>query len=50
MLDQHIIDAKWILVVDHNINWTLLQELGNTMYDKDDPSKVGVKMWVMNRL
>jgi hypothetical protein len=28
----------------------VLQELGNIMYDKDGPSRVGVEMWAMNRL
>ncbi len=28
----------------------VLQKLGNIVYDKDGPFRVGVEMWAMNRL
>jgi len=39
-----------IKIKDPTLRNNLLQELRNIMYDKDDPSGVGVKMWAMNML
>jgi hypothetical protein len=39
-----------IKIKDPSLCNIVLQELGNIMYDKDGPSKVGAKMWAMNRL
>jgi hypothetical protein len=39
-----------IKIKDPSLCNNVLQELENIMYDKDGPSKVGAKMWAMNRL
>jgi len=37
-----------IKIKDPTLHSNVLQELGNIMYDKDGPSRVGVEMWAMN--
>jgi hypothetical protein len=39
-----------IKIKDPTLHSNVLQELGNIMYDKDGPSRIGVEMWAMNRL
>jgi hypothetical protein len=39
-----------IKIKDPRLHNNVLKELGNIMYDKDDPSGTCIEMWAMNKL